>query len=758
MNPKTFSYFAEAPIGIFLVDASGRYIDANPAACELTGYSLAELTQKSITDLIDKASVSPKDLPGFGQLLKTGKANVQTRAKKKDGTFFWMTVNAVASGNGTFTAYCQDITKQKLVEEKARQQEARLQSIFLAASVGIGLVQDRKLIEVNDRICQMIGYASEELIGQSARIFYPSQEDFDYVGQQKYEQIRKKGTGTVETRWAHKDGSIINILLRSTPLDPNDFSIGVTFTALDITNQKRAEAELKESEERYRALFDRSSDCVFLHDLTGNFLDANEAALRLLDYEKAEITALNFQSLVNDQDLEMAMQVLQQILEKGFQEKTTEFCLRSKKGEIKCVETLSSVVYRNGEPYAIQGIARDITERKKLEQDRLALENKIQQVQKQESLGILAGGIAHDFNNLLAVILGNAELAMMDLKGQPQLMESVQEINEAALRSAELVKKMLEYSGRGQLSIASMNLTELIDQNSLNFKESIAKRIELKYQIDSSVPAVMADASQIRQVLLSLITNASEAIGDQNGSITLRTGQLSLDEASRSETANQMHPSAPGDYAYFEVVDNGSGMDDYTRARIFDPFYSTKFIGRGLGLAAVQGIVRGHDGGIFLDSKLGQGTTFRVLLPLAPAPEAAEAQSDQAIPARPILGTILLVDDEKSVLSIARRMLQRLDYDVVEAVDGMEAVDIFLKDPDRFAGVICDLSMPRMDGEQCFLELRRIRPQIPFLLTSGYNKQEMKQRFSRHHFSNFMQKPFRLEVLKQLLLDVLPDP
>ncbi len=523
-------------------------------------------------------------------------------------------------------AAARDVAGLHPEDAQLRESEAHLRSIFRAAPTGIGVVVDRVLQQVNDRMCEMMGYERDELVGQNSRILYPSDEEFEYVGREKYEQIRRSGTGTVETHLVRKDGQVLDVLLSSTPFDPDDHSKGVTFTALDITDRKRAEKE------------------------------------------------------------------------------------------------------------------------------RLALETKILQAQKLESLGVLAGGIAHDFNNLLVGILGNAGLADSSLAPESPAREFLEDIELAATRAADLAKQMLAYSGRGKFAVQPLRLPALIEEMAHLLETSISKKVRLRLDFAPDVPFIEADPTQIRQIVMNLIVNASDAIGDRVGTIAVRTGRMECDRTYLDESS--LAAELPeGSYAYFEVTDDGCGMDAETRQRIFDPFFTTKFTGRGLGLAAVLGIVRGHRGAIRVYSEPGRGTTFKVLLP------AAEDWEEELAP-RPVSGhesglagrCVLLVDDEEIVRKVARKMLERLGMEVVVARDGNEAVQRFAEDPERFDLVLLDLTMPNLDGEETFRELRRLRSDLRVVLTSGYSEPDLASRFAGKGLAGFVQKPFRSQDVRQALV------
>jgi len=401
------------------------------------------------------------------------------------------------------------------------------------------------------------------------------------------------------------------------------------------------------------------------------------------------------------------------------------------------------------------GVLQNITERRRAEEERRSLEAQVQQAQKLESLGVLAGGIAHDFNNLLMAILGNADMALGQLSEVSPVRPFLEEIETASRRAADLCKQMLAYSGRGRFDVKPINVDEIVEEMAYLLKTSIGKKVALNLHLEGSLPSVKADAAQMQQVVMNLITNASEAVGKESGAITITTGVMDCDHAYLGKS--YLHEDQPeGMYVYVEVADKGCGMHDETLAKIFDPFYTTKFTGRGLGLAAVLGIIRSDNGAIMVDSEPGQGTTFRVLLP--PIAEPAEPSIDQrATQAEQWRGsgTILLVDDEKPVRAIARRMLEKAGFDVLTAEDGQQAVEIYRENVDKVACVLLDFAMPHMDGEETFQKLRSVRDDVRVILSSGYSEEEVAGRFAKKRIDGFIQKPYRFATLNAKLRDVL---
>ena len=432
-----------------------------------------------------------------------------------------------------------------------------------------------------------------------------------------------------------------------------------------------------------------------------------------------------------------------------------EYRILDKHGVERWVSERAAGVYDAfGNLLFIDGFIQDITASRQALDEREQLNRKMQETQKLESLGVLAGGIAHDFNNLLTGIIGNASMAAMDLPEDSPIQEYVAQINEASERAADLCRQMLAYSGRGRFFVQRIDLGRLVEETAQMLKISIGKKAALRFHLEKNLPAMEGDPTQIRQIIMNLVINASEAIGEKGGVIDLSAGVTTVDRACLAGTMGA--PELPeGDYVFLEVSDDGSGMSAETQARIFDPFFTTKFTGRGLGLAAVLGIVRGHRGAMKVESEPGCGTTFRLLFPAVSDPVDAAQPGSLSQPEWRGEGTVLLVDDEDAIRSTVARMLRTMGLDPVPVADGREAVEMFRAAPARFKLVLLDLTMPEMDGEQTFTELRRLSGDVRVVLMSGYNQQEALTRFTGKGLSNFLQKPFTITALREVMQGVL---
>jgi two-component system, cell cycle sensor histidine kinase and response regulator CckA len=407
--------------------------------------------------------------------------------------------------------------------------------------------------------------------------------------------------------------------------------------------------------------------------------------------------------------------------------------------------------------HSVYGLVQDLTELRRAEENQRKLEQQVMQAQKLESLGVLAGGIAHDFNNLLTSILGNADLALSELSPMNPARTYLDDIETVTRRAADLCRQMLAYSGKGRFVVQPLSINDLVRDIAYLLTVSISKKVVVKYNFFPELPSVLADATQVRQIVMNLITNASEAIGELSGVVTLSTGVLDCDEAYFRGAVGDAEVHPEGQYVYLEVSDTGCGMDSDTLSRIFDPFFTTKFTGRGLGLAAVMGIVRGHKGALRVYSEKGSGTTFKVLLPSHRQPAQTLELGEGASREWRGQGTVLLVDDEESIRSMGRRLLERAGFEVLTASDGREAVELYIQHCEAVRLVVLDLTMPHLDGEACFRELRRADPRVKVIMTSGYNEQDVVDRFVGQGLAGFVQKPYKATDLLPKVREVLGE-
>ena len=460
--------------------------------------------------------------------------------------------------------------------------------------------------------------------------------------------------------------------------------------------------------------------------------------------------SVRWEDVVHPDDLPALLQRRRDMITVPNYRQEVEYRIVRKDGAIRWVhEHLQSLCDASGRATCVQGILRDVTGRKTAEAERRNLEQQFQHAQKLESLGVLAGGIAHDFNNLLTGILGNAELALMELPASSPARQSIDEVKHIAVRASELTNQMLAYSGRGRFVVETLDLSRLVEDMARLLQVSVHKNVVLNLALADGLPPVDADAAQIRQIVMNLVTNASDSIDERSGAVTVSTGLTYAGRDDLHQTC--LAEDIPeGYYVYLEIADTGCGMDEQTRSKLFDPFFTTKFTGRGLGLAAVLGIVRGHGGAIRVDSSPGEGSTFRVLLPCSEKSLDTVAAMPEAAPTAgspPPGGTILIIEDEETVRTATRLILERRGYTVLTATNGREGAELFRQCADEVSAVLLDMTMPHLDGPQTFRRLRQVRRDVPVVLCSGYTEADAVQRFGEEGLAGFLQKPFSLDDL-----------
>jgi len=562
--------------------------------------------------------------------------------------------------------------------------------------------------------------------------------------------------------------------------------------------------DLDMERQRYEELFEFAPNPYFVTDSLGIISQSNQSAATLLRVPPRFLPGKALATYVANEDRPRFRTLIASIPPDG-KSRTVALKLQPRDAGVVDVElTYSATPAASGARDQIRWMARDVTEHERMARQIRALNAQLESrvaaqtadlsaaqrlaqelvekeqearraaaaseaqsrhVQKLESIGVLAGGIAHDFNNLLHVVLGNADIALSNLNTGSLAREPLEEVVRATLRAADLTRQLLAYSGKGAFVVRHLDLSTEVREMATLLRTSISKQATLAWELASDLPAISADPTQIRQVVMNLITNASDALGEGGGTITLCTGVADLKELEQQRFGRPPHgedppEGGPGPLVYLEIGDTGQGMSPDTLSRIFDPFFSTKFSGRGLGLAAVMGIVRSHHGFIRIRTELGKGTAFRVLFPAVggAAPKFQKPSSERSEWRGS--GTILVVEDEEGVREVAERMLQDIGFETVGAEDGRHALDLMEEVGDRVTAVLLDLSMPRMGGAETFRRLREMKPDLPILMMSGYTEQVVAPQFSNSGpgTTGFLQKPFLAEDLIAVLRRFAESP
>ncbi|NVN90846.1 MAG: GAF domain-containing protein [Desulfuromonadales bacterium] len=649
------------------------------------------------------------------------------------------------------------IVQQKRTEEEYRESEQRLRTIFEASQAGIIMLDPLGVITfANGRMAELFGCGMEELIGSPyADHLHPSEREtgsarlFDLIRGDQIETFteRRYLRGAHDHFWGY-------LSLKRLENDDSKLQSLVGIIA-DISDNKLAEDSRNKALNFVETLLAQSPMGIRIFDgETGDCILANRAAVEIAEGSASALLKQNFRQLASWRDAGLTAKA-ESVLTNGVTERI-ETELHTSFGKKKYVAYILSR-FMVEEKAHLMVIGREITERKRLEAENKRIEAQMLHVQKLESLGVLAGGIAHDFNNILTTVLGNADLALMQLPPASPARNNILRIDQAAGKAAELASQLLAYSGKGHFAIETLNLNTLIEEMHQILDVSLSKKATLSFDFDSNLADINADATQLRQVIMNLVINASEAIGEQSGEITITTGSMECDRDYLSELwIDEQLPE--GRYVFLEVSDNGCGMDRETASKIFEPFFSTKFTGRGLGMATTLGIIRGHRGAITLKSKIGEGTTFKILLPASQQLSNPEALLPQPMDSWQGSGTVLLVDDEETIRDMGEEMLSLLGYRVLTATDGCHALEVFRENRASIDCVILDLTMPRMDGVQTFRELRRIHPELRVVMCSGYSEQDMADKFTTQGVAGFVQKPYKISDMKQVLRTAFDAP
>ncbi len=610
-----------------------------------------------------------------------------------------------------------------------------------------------KAVRWNRAFREITGYTDEEIAAKPAPESYYSAEDIERANVFLRKLVETK-TGTIELELICKDGRRVPTEYNaSVVLDAEGAPSYLISIGRDVTERRRAEQQVRMHRERLQGFMDSATDSFHLLDADFGIIEINEKAMEALREAipgigtKEDVVGRSLFDVYPFMRGDGGENLLRSVIETGQPMQFDSHAEHPIRGTVY----MTVQVFKVGDDLGI--IATDISERKRAEEERLDLERQIQHAQKLESLGILAGGIAHDFNNLLVGVLGGTDLALQYIDPSSPARELLEDVANVAHRAADLANQMLAYSGKGRFIVEPIDLSLLVEEMHQLIEASAAKKIHVSYDLEDDLPAVEIDVTQIRQIVLNLVINAAEAIGDGIGTVSLSTGAMPCDQECLADLylGNQ---AEEGTYVYLQVKDTGEGMDEGAVGRIFDPFFTTKITGRGLGLAAVQGIVRGHRGAIKVDSEPQGGTTMTVLFPASEKPALNRPESRFEEDNWTGRGVVLLVDDEEIVRSVGAAMLKRLGFEVLMAEDGRQSLEVFRRHADDIVLVCLDLAMPEMSGEDVFREMRQIKGDVKVLLSSGFDEQEVTERFAGD-LDGFVQKPYRLETLRRKIREIL---
>ncbi|NPU85713.1 MAG: PAS domain S-box protein [Syntrophaceae bacterium] len=754
--------FEQSNDGI-VITQNGRYVFVNQPFLRTVGRRMEDLLDKTLG-----AFVHPDDrerLADYTRRRRVGEpapSNYGLRIIKPDGTLVHVDINVIEvvyRGEKAFLGYLRDITEKKRADERLRESEDRYRRLVQFAPAGIYQVdfQSRRFIDVNDVMCHYTGYTREEFLAL---------DPLQIIAEDSLELFLKRAadimagipiSDKVEYKVRGKNGREFWVLLHNSFFHEGGKPVVSTVIVHDITERRQAEQALRDSEERYRTLVETSPDSILLYSLTGEILTASGqtaamyGASSTAQFMKEVRTVFD---LLTDEGREKAAANFSRTLAKGHSEKN-EYRIRLRDGSQIDAEINSSLVRdASGEPQAFISVVRDITDRKRAEEERDRLQMQLLQAQKMESVGRLAGGVAHDFNNILAAIMGYAEMSLLLATPGTKVHQNLQEILKAAGRSADLTGQLLAFARRQVTSPKVLNLNDTVGGMLKMLRRLIGEDIDLAWIPGHDLWSVKIDASQVDQMLANLLVNARDAISGA-GRVTIETRNVEVDEGFIARHGE----FSPGDYVLLSVSDTGCGIDRETLEHVFEPFFTTKEVGKGtgLGLAMVFGIVRQNEGFIHAYSEPRQGTTFRIYLPRVASARPEQSQPGEAVIPRRGEETILLAEDDEAVLTLTRSVLEALGYRVITAGSPDRAIQVVGESEETIHLLLTDVVMPGMNGRDLAERLVSLRPGLKCLFMSGYPADVIAHHGILEEGIHFVQKPFSIQALSEAVRRVLDE-
>jgi PAS domain S-box-containing protein len=738
----------------------GHYTFVNEVICRMLGYERNELIESNFRK-IHPPEVAQRLKNIYQQIYLTGKPTflIDSAVIRKDGVIRIHQTNAALmrdqAGNPVgFRTLVRDVTERKKAEDELRRSEEKHRSI-LENMEELYFENDLKgyYIFVNNTACRLLGYERDELIGKNYCMVY-SPETAKLIREQ-YQKIYETGKSKflLEHEVIRKDGIVrthqSNVMLM---FDNSGKPIGFRTFGRDVTERKKAEEDLRKSEEKYRSILETMEEGYIENDLNGNYTFVNDAVSRLLGYERDELIGINYSKLHPPEVARRMNTVYRRIYETGKPEFLIDNEIFNKDGTVRIFQTNAALMRdHTGKPIGFRVLARDITELKKAEEEKAMLEERLFQAQKMESVGRLAGGVAHDFNNMLTVILGYAELIRARLPQGDPLLTDMQEIEKAAGRSRDLTRQLLAFSRKEIIAPRTVDLNDMIAGTQKTLLRLIGEDIDLRFYPGVNIWKVKVDPSQMEHILINFAVNARDAM-PEGGKLTIETENVHL-----IESYCKVHPGfSPGHYVLLGVSDDGVGMDRETMGHLFEPFFTTKEKGRGtgLGLATVYGIVKQNEGFINVYSEPGKGTTFKIYIPRSIEVAIAKDEAEETLPTFGT-GTVLLVEDDDMVRAITTEMLEATGYTVLSAGSPAEALSFFEKGDVTIDLVITDVVMPGMTGKEMGKKIEAIRPGVRVLFMSGYTTNVIAHRGVLDEGVHFIQKPFSTSDLSRKVREAM---
>lgn len=744
---KYRSLFEDSRDAIFVIDQNDVLTDVNKAALELFGYPREEIIGKHIWELY----VHPEDRSSFQQEIEQQGyvRDYETKLRKKDGTEIecLLTSSLQRDTDGNILGYqgiIRDITQRKQMEEDLCKKNEILNAILGASSIGISLVRNGVFEWVNNAMCSMLGYEQRSLVGMNTRMVYPDDQEYERVGKELYSEIGTEVNGCIDTRMLHRNGTVFHCHLRTRHLDPQDLSKGQILAAVDITERKRMEESLKESEERYRRFFEEDLTGDYVATVRGQVLECNLAFASIFGFSSVEeAISSDINTIYPDSE---ARKNFLELLGKERKLAYHETELRRKDGKpVYVIQNAIGIFDEQGELSEVKGYIFDNTEHKKLE-------DQLRQSQRLEVVGKLAGGVAHDFNNMLTAIVGYSQFALSRLASDDPVRKYVEEIKKAGDRAASLTRQLLAFSRKQILQPKTLNLNAVVTDMEKLLRRLIGEDIQLVTVLGENLGLIKVDPGQIEQVIMNLAVNARDAM-PEGGKLTIETMNVELSET----YARHYLDVKAGPYVMLAVSDTGIGMEESVRAHVFEPFFTTKELGKGtgLGLATVFGIIKQSEGHIWVYSEPGMGTTFKIYLPQIEA--SSESVLLKPSPAQISRGseTILLVEDEEIVRKMIAETFHANGYNILEASRGDQAIQICEQYDGRIHLLVTDVVMPGMNGRDLAERLISMRSDMKVVFISGYTDRGVIDSGILDGNSAFLQKPFTPEGLSRKVREVL---
>lgn len=634
------------------------------------------------------------------------------------------------------------------------QSEAFLKSLFRAAPIGIGVVVDSVFTQVNMRVCEMTGYSEEELLGKNARMLYPTDDDYEYVGREKYMQIRDRGTGMVETRWQRKDGEVINILMSSTPFDLSDLSKGVTFTALDITKRKQSEEALQDSEQKYRVLVENAGEAIFIAQ-DGFLKVLNKKTSSFIGYTPNELMSGPFINFVYYEDKALVMDAHIKRLQGEEIPRVYSFRIVHKSGEVRWVELNTVLIEWFNKP-ATLNFLRDITDRKRIEMEQEKLQARLLQAQKMEAIGTLAGGVAHDLNNILSGIINYPELMLMDIPDDSPLKKPLLTIKKSGEKAAAIVNDLLTLARRGVKIDTIVNLDEVVNEYLLSPEceqlRSHHPEVTIETEFSDGLLPIKGSRIHLSKAVMNLVSNAAEAIV-KSGKIHILIENLYIDQP-----IGKYEQVSEGAYVALTVKDTGIGIKAKDLERIFEPFYTKKKMGRsgtGLGMAVVWGTVKDHKGYIDVQSKPGEGSRFTIYFPATRTVENISTQDDFGLECFMGKGEfVLIVDDVEEQRDISASMVKKLGYHPASVPSGEAAIE-YLKNNAVDIMLLDMIMAPGINGLETYRRASKLFPDLKVIIVSGFTRSADVREAQKLGAGVYLKKPYTLESLGRAIREEL---